>query len=289
MLNPKVKRVFDMIKADARLPDEELWRAMPQQVEAQFKLSQKQQRILEKLIDDDPDLLYCWLKNPSGPDDIIAYAGTQNAFRKWSAGGAWGPHAERKRTVVGYWKQPHHWVRRVAASGTRPRVCCGSLSDWLDNQVPQQWRLDLAQLIEVTPELDGLLLTKRIENFRKLSPWPAQCPPNVWLGITTESQEYFDRRWPILARIPATVRFISYEPALGPLTLRNQTVLPNWIICSGQSGAKAFIRTMDPAWARALRDECAQLRVAFFMKQMTGKRPIPDALMVRESPATRSL
>ena len=71
--NAKVKRVFNLIKADARLPDAELWRAMPQQVEAQFKLSQKQQRILEKLTDDDPDLLYCWLKNPSGPDGIIAY------------------------------------------------------------------------------------------------------------------------------------------------------------------------------------------------------------------------
>jgi protein gp37 len=197
----------------------------------------------------------------------------------------WGPHGERKRTVVGYWKQPHHWVRRAAVSGIRPRVFCLSLGDWLDNQVPQQWRVDLCRLIEATPELDWLMLTKRIELYDKLAPW-AQCPSNVWLGITAENQEYFDRRWPILARIPAPVRFISYEPALGPLTLRNHTILPNWIICGGESGPKARIRMMDPAWAPALRDECAERGVAFFMKQMTGKTPIPSDLMVRKFPRT---
>jgi protein gp37 len=160
-------------------------------------------------------------------------------------------------------------------------VFCATHADWLDNQVPQQWRIDLTQLIEATPELDWLLLTKRIENFKKLAPW-AQCPPNVWLGITTESQDYFDRRWPILARTPATVRFISYEPALGPLTLAHHDKLPDWIICGGESGRHA--RMMDPAWARALRDECIDRRVAFFMKQMTGKKPIPDDLLVRQFP-----
>ena len=70
--------------------------------------------------------------------------------------------------------------------------------------------------IEDTPELDWLLLTKRIENFERLSPWrPAEIPPNVWLGVTAEDQDSFDRRWPILADIRASVSFISYEPAIG--------------------------------------------------------------------------
>jgi protein gp37 len=214
------------------------------------------------------------------------YAETQNAFRKWSAHGAWGPHAERKRTSEGYWKKPQAWVRKARKTGARPSVFCASLADWLDNQVPKQWRVDLEHLIERTPELDWLLLTKRIENFTKLSSWArSRCPPNVWLGATTENQEYFDRRWSILARIPAVVHFISYEPALGPLTLRDAVSLPDWIICGGESGSKA--RMMDPAWARALRDECADRDVAFFMKQMTGKKPIPHDLLVRQTPVKR--
>src|SRR5206468_2327756 len=93
---------------------------------------------------------------------------------------------------------------------------------------------------------------------------------------------------PILRRIPAKVRFISYEPALGPLDLAGHGWhYPDWIICGGESGAKA--RYMKPQWAYDLRDQCQRLGVAFFMKQMTdGKKvPIPDDLLVRQFPDRR--
>jgi protein gp37 len=196
----------------------------------------------------------------------------------------WGPHGKRDRTSVNYWKQPYKWAREARETGIRPRVFCLSLGDVFDNKVPGDWRSDLWEVINDTPELDWLLLTKRIENYKKMSPW-TKPPANVWLGIITESQIYFDRRWPILAAIPAVVRFISYESALGPLTLRNCTLVPDWVICGGESGRKDVIRMMDPAWARALRDECRELGVAFFMKQMTGKQPIPRDLLVRQWPS----
>src|SRR5437879_11041780 len=103
------------------------------------------------------------------------------------------------------------WQRRASACFLR------SLADWLDNKAPQEWRVDLAALIAATPELDWLLLTKRPENYKKLAPWK-ETPPNVWLGVTGENQKYYDRRWKILQVIPARVRYISYVPALGPLT-----------------------------------------------------------------------
>jgi protein gp37 len=93
--------------------------------------------------------------------------------------------------------------------------------------------------------------------------------PNVWLGITAEDEERYRMRWPILSRIPAVVRFVSYEPAiaaLGPVDIDKADCLPDWIICGGESGAGA--RRMKPAWARAVRDECAELGIAFFMKQI---------------------
>ena len=71
------------------------------------------------------------------------------------------------------------------------------------------------------------------------------------------------------ARIRATVKFISYEPALGPLSklqLQPGGRVPDWIICGGESGTDA--RRIKPAWVRAVRDECADLGIAFFMKQI---------------------
>lgn len=205
----------------------------------------------------------------------------------------WGPHGERKRTSEANWKLPARWARQahrnfLRGDLRRPRVFCASLADWLDNQVPQQWRSDLAHVISATPELDWLLLTKRIENFRKLSPWGSELPfpSNVWLGITCEDQGRFDRRWPVLAQIPAAVRFISYEPAIErlrlPLGWHRDEPKPNWIICGGESGPGA--RQMNPGWARDLRSQCAQYDIAFFMKQMTSKAPIPYDLMIRQFP-----
>lgn len=196
----------------------------------------------------------------------------------------WGHHS-RVRTET-YWKQPFKWARQ--ANGSRPRVFCCSLADWLDNKAERQWREDLADLIRATPELDWLLLTKRIQNYER-APWP-HTPDNVWLGITCGDQKEYERDWPILSRIKAQVRFISYEPALGPLTrlqLMPCEPIPDWIICGGESGPKA--RMMNPQWARDLRDQCAAwVNVAFFMKQMTGKKPIPPDLLVRQFPMGRA-
>jgi protein gp37 len=105
------------------------------------------------------------------------------------------------------------------------------------------------RLIRDTPNLDWLLLTKRPQNIRKMLPagWLTRGGwPNVWLGTTAENQEEYDRRWGALREIPALVRFISYEPALGPIDIKRTAfwpaatgegryagALPNWIIASG--------------------------------------------------------
>jgi protein gp37 len=196
----------------------------------------------------------------------------------------WGPHGERVRTSEANWRKPRQWARAAAGSARRPRVFCASLADWLDNKVPQTWRDDLARLIEDTPELDWLLLTKRIENYARFAPWAGGPPANVWLGTTCEDQPNYDRRWNILKAIPAAVRFISYEPAIGPLRPSGSPA-PDWLICGGESGASA--RYMEPEWAARAKADCAALGIAFFMKQMTGKKPIPPDLMVRQFPIAR--
>jgi protein gp37 len=210
------------------------------------------------------------------------YAEAQNAFRKWAAGGRWGPHAERRRTSTATWEKPRRW--NVEAStfarehgGRRRRVFCASLSDVFDNQAPKAWRVDLFCLIRETPELDWQLLTKRPQNIARMLPadW-GDGYANVWLGTTTEDAERFRMRWPILSRIPAACRFISYEPAIAPLgaiAIGKANCLPDWVICGGESGGHA--RVMHPAWARHVRDQCCALGIAFLHKQWGTYRSNP--------------
>lgn len=198
----------------------------------------------------------------------------------------WGPHAERRRTSDANWKKPVKWAKDARAAGVRRKVFCASLADVFDNQAADLWRSDLFALIEDTPELDWLLLTKRPENIAKMiwPKWDSGLPRNIWLGTTAEDQPRYDHRWPLLARVPAAVRFISYEPAIGPITdLYSGSDLPDWLIMGGESGHGA--RLMEPRWASYMRDYCAKVGVAFFMKQMTGKAPIPPDLLVREMPS----
>lgn len=200
------------------------------------------------------------------------YAEQQNTFRKWAADGAWGPHAERRRTSVVNWKKPVVWNadgrRFERTHGRRRRVFCASLADVFDNKVPAGWRTDLFRLIRDTPNLDWQLLTKRPQNIANMLPtdWGEAGYPNVWLGTTTEDEKHYRMRWPVLARVPAVVHFISYEPAIGSLGRINLAgSYPDWIIAGGESGPKA--RVMGGQWARAVRDECRDLGIPFFFKQ----------------------
>lgn len=154
-------------------------------------------------------------------------------------GPAWGK--ERRRTSAANWKQPLKWNREAAAfrsvHGRAPMVFCASLADVFDNQVPDEWRTELWELIAQTPDLIWLVLTKRPQNIRKMLPeWrnvqttrcfdqehiesvPSVCP-NLWLGTTVENQAEADRRIPHLLSVPAAKRFLSCEPLLGPVGLR---------------------------------------------------------------------
>jgi protein gp37 len=153
------------------------------------------------------------------------YAEAQ-ADRYWKAEGLW--QGNRKRTSANNWRQPLKWNRDAAAfrerTGEAPMVFCASLADVFDNQVPDEWRRDLWELINVTPKLIWLLLTKRPQNIRKMLPpsWLEPSPygwHNVWLGTTVENQEEADRRIPHLLAAPAAKRFLSCEPLLGPVDL----------------------------------------------------------------------
>jgi protein gp37 len=146
-------------------------------------------------------------------------------------------------------------------------------------------------------------------------PWPL---PNVWLGVSAEDQQRADERIPLLLETPAAVRFVSYEPALGPVDFARWLDWPwfcqrcrsiperhadthlhchddgqvvrrtlDWIIAGAESGPGA--RPMDEAWVRSVRDQCAEEGVAFMLKQFatSGKKvslPLLDGKQWAEFP-----
>ena len=178
----------------------------------------------------------------------------------------WGAHGIRKRTSPANWRKPISWNRAAQKSGKRRRVFCASLADIFDNKAPVGAREDLWTLIKNTPSLDWQILTKRPENIKRFLPkdWDGGYP-NVWLGISAEDQAAYNQRWPILSSIPAHQHFISYEPAIGHLTLAEHDSKPTWLIWGGESGPGA--RVMQSAWAADITAECVQFGIPVFGKQ----------------------
>lgn len=188
----------------------------------------------------------------------------------------WGSGQPRVRTSAANWLQPLRWQQQHAAfahsHGRRRRVFCASLADVFDNEAPPEWRAELFDLIARTPDLDWLLLTKRVGNVPRLLAAPDMppggLPPNVWLGATVVNQAEYERDVGKLLAVPASVRFLSVEPMLGPLATGTELAALSWVIVGGESGRGA--RPIQAEWVQALQQQCGERDVPFFFKQWGG-------------------
>jgi protein gp37 len=183
----------------------------------------------------------------------------------------WGTDSPRRFFGDAHWREPLKWNEDARIAGHRHRVFCASMADVFERRAdlsPQRTRL--WQLIEDTPNLDWLLLTKRPQNIARLAPWGTNWPVNVWVGTSVENQTLAEKRLPFLLKIPAAVRFLSCEPLLGLLDLRHwfksSAFYPiDWIIAGGESGSAS--RPMHPDWVTSLLHQCQDSNVAFHFKQ----------------------
>jgi len=209
----------------------------------------------------------------------------------------WGPPATTSRQPVkSIWANLRKWDAQamsgavsVQGAGKPLLVFTGSLMDWAENHpILDAQRVRMWEAIRNNPRLHFQMLTKRPERIRQLLPadW-GNGYPNVWLGTSIEDMRVAQRA-DHLRDIPAVVRFISYEPALGPLDGINLRGI-DWVIYGGESGPG--YREHDLAWPRAMEKKCAAEGVAFFFKQSAAPRTemgiMLDGRIVRKFPVPR--
>lgn len=196
------------------------------------------------------------------------------AWAKRTGGKFWGPKAPRRFFGEAHWRQPVIWNDEASKAKIRYRVFCASMADVFEYRSElNSWREKLWDLIEATPHLDWLLLTKRPQRIAIYSRWERRWPENVWLGTTVENQATADERIPYLLENKAAVLFLSCEPLVGPITLKEYLRRGiGWVIVGGESGGKS--RPSHPKWMRNLREECVAHDVAFHFKQWGNWVPI---------------
>jgi protein gp37 len=187
----------------------------------------------------------------------------------------WGPTADRHVTSDPNWRKPLAWDRAAGAAGERHRVFCASLADVAEDRADLiEPRARLCELIITTPNLDWLLLPKRLDDLVRL--FPSEVLRLVWVGTTAGTKERMLEEVPKLANVPARVRFVSVEPLLEDVADELQVALSvlgqmrvHWIIVGGESAKPGddAARPMHLTWARRVRDVSIANRVAFLFKQ----------------------
>lgn len=187
--------------------------------------------------------------------------------------------AERWRGIPGHpYEQGFDlklWPERIGQplSWKKPRlIFVNSMSDLFHKNIPTEYIDRVFDTMEQADWHIYQVLTKRSSLLRKYvndryRDRPA--PDHIWLGVSVEDGDHASRIRH-LRDTNATIRFISFEPLLGPIGKVDLSDIA-WAIVGGESGPHA--RPMDPDWARELRDLCAAQDVAFFFKQWGGPRP----------------
>jgi protein gp37 len=180
-------------------------------------------------------------------------------------------------------------------------VC--SMGDLFHEDMPNVWRREVLQVMANAQRHTFFVLTKRpgamLRWYTKM--WGRKALPNVWLGVTAESQKAADERIPLLLKTPAAKRFVSCEPLLGPVVFRaadfsdcgrgpgwltagNMARKPklDWVICGAETGPGA--RHMHSDWARSIRDQCQEADVPFFYKKGSDGSRLLDGREWNEKP-----
>lgn len=181
----------------------------------------------------------------------------------------WGDDKERKVTKT-TWGNVRKWNREAEKAREIRRVFIGSMMDVFEGRVELEFtRKRMFELIKECQSLVFQLLTKRSWNIRRMLPedW-GEGWSNVWIGVTVEDQ-YNDYRVEHLKEIPCVCRFVSYEPAIGPLNLGLEGI--HWVIYGGESGKDHRVENLD--WARNMMKQCKEANVPFFFKQVAGTGP----------------
>ena len=214
-------------------------------------------------------------------------SGWPQGFGKNGKPALWGPgcesakgmgwEVEQNRRILSEanWKKPKAWNKQAIKNQSIMLTFSSSMADnFEDHPVIKRELKRLWKIIRATPSIHWQLCTKRAERILESLPddWFEfeNGYQNVWLGVSVESEKYAYRFNDYLATIPAAVRFVSFEPALGPVHDAINFENLDWCIVGGESGKNR--RPFDQQWARDMQTKCKESDVAFFYKQDTAFR-----------------
>jgi len=160
----------------------------------------------------------------------------------------------------------HENALNIPLGWKKPKnIFVNSMSDLFHEDVPLEFILRVFDVMRKAHWHTFQILTKRANRLYELNSF-IDWPNNVWMGVSIENNNYVNRK-DLLIKTYAFVKFISFEPLIGPISEISLDGI-NWVIVGGESGP--YARYMDKNWVIDIRNKCIDERVPFFFKQWGG-------------------
>ncbi|MDM8536940.1 phage Gp37/Gp68 family protein [Desulfobacterales bacterium HSG17] len=191
--------------------------------------------------------------------------GCQNCYAERMSKRLAGRHGYSKDNPFQVTLHPNRLLQPLKWKGNHIIFVC-SMGDIFHKDVPEDYILQVLDIIKKSPNHTFQILTKRAKRMLQISEKIKKWPENVWMGVTVESKSCI-KRIDLLNQVKSTVRFLSCEPLLNDLGRLDLKKI-NWVIVGGESGFKA--RPMAPKWATNIRDQCLKADIPYFFKQWGG-------------------
>ena len=148
----------------------------------------------------------------------------------------------------------------------KPRIIfVNSMSDLFHEGIPVDYVQEVFSIMRKANQHIFQVLTKRSNRLHELSE-RLEWAENIWMGVSVENSDY-TYRIDHLRGTDASVKFLSFEPLIGPVNNINLEDI-DWVIVGGESGPSA--RTMKKEWVTDIRDNCVRNGIPFFFKQWGG-------------------
>jgi len=156
--------------------------------------------------------------------------------------------------------EPYSWKKPA-------RIFVNSMSDLFHTEVPIEYILKVFAVMNANPQHIFQVLTKRAARLGEVAPL-VEWTNNIWLGVTVENDKR-KSRINALKGIPASIKFVSFEPLLNKIGAIDLSLI-DWVIVGGESGWHA--RAMEQDWVLDIKEQCEQQGVLFYFKQWGGVR-----------------
>jgi len=147
-------------------------------------------------------------------------------------------------------------------------IFVNSMSDLFHEEMPDSFLEEVFNVMEQADWHIYQILTKRPQRMLDFTVKYGQVPDHVWMGVTVE-EAAFRNRIAVLRKVPCKIRFISFEPLVGPVRKLDLSGI-SWAIAGGESGPNH--RPVKAEWVREVRDQSVEQGLAFFFKQWGGPR-----------------